>query len=169
MKNRDVELTILKRIKEKNNKFEIYPTSDFKFNRKLKIPRVVSQTINNTVMHNLEKKIELDDNYIGYEEINNHKHFIQLTFVLDKNTSFDDVEEIRQMLKHKVGTRYYFALNGIDLIIQKVGEIKDISEHTDSTYLERYSIDIEVSSVEHYIEKVKKIKDVKFKIIGGKK
>lgn len=168
MKNREIEVIILERIKEKNNKFEVYPTSDFKYNRKLKIPRVVSQTINNQVMHHCENEIEIDDDYAGYEEISNHKHYIQLTFVLDKDTSFNDVEEIRQMLKHKVGSRYYFALNGINLIIQKVGEIKDISEHTPSTFLERYSIDIEVSSVEIYTEKVEKIKKVDFRILRRK-
>ena len=165
MKDRDVELVILKRIREKNNKFNVYPTSDFKFTRDLKLPRVVSQTISNIVMHHLGREVVLDDDYIGYEEINNHKHIIQLTFVLNKDTSFDDVNNIRLMLKHKVGNRYYFALNGIDLIIQRVGEIRDISEHTAGTFLERYSIDIEVSSVEHYIEKVERIKDVKFKIL----
>lgn len=167
MKNRDVEVIILKRIQEKNNKFAIYPASDFKFDRKLKLPRVVSQTLNNIIMHHLEREIELDDDYIGYEEISNHKHIIQLTFVLDKNTSYNDVEEIRLMLKHKAGNRYNFALNGVNLIIQKVGAIKDISEHTEATYLERYCIEIEVSSVEHYIEKIEKIKKVDFKIGGN--
>lgn len=169
MKNREVEIVILKKIQEINNKFNVYPVSDFKFNRELKLPRVVSQTINNKIISTLNDTIDIDNKYVGYKEINTHKHYIQLTFVLNKNSSYDDVEKIRKALRHKVGTRYNFALNGINLIIQNVGQITDVSEHTDSTYLERYSFDIEVNSVEEHIEKVERIKEVKFNLIGGKK
>lgn len=161
MKNREIELVILKIIEE-NSKFNVYPASDFKFNRNLKIPRVVSQTLNNAVISVLNEVLDLDDKYIGYKEINTHKHYIQLTFVLDKNVSYSDVEFIRQKLKHKVGTRYNFMKNGINAIIQKVGEIKDVSEHTAGTYLERYLIELEVNTVEEHTEKVEKIKKVKF-------
>lgn len=166
MKNREIEKIILELIQENSN-FYVYPACDFKFNRKLKLPRVISQTINNEIISTLNEIIDLNDKYIGYKEINTHKHYIQLSFVLDKTTSFNDVEFIRQKLKHKVGTRYKFQVNGINAIVQKVGEIKDISEHTAETFLERYSIDLEINTIEEHIEKVEKIKKVNFDLKKG--
>lgn len=170
MTDRNVEVAILKFIKDKNKKFYIYPTCDFKLMnmQDLKIPRVVSKTYSNAIIGTLNEQENTGNNYIGHKEITTHKHVIQLTFLLDNNFSKADVEKIRNHLRHKLGTRHYFLLKGINLIIQKVGDIVDISEHTKDEYIERYAIDIEVTSVDECIANVEVVKKVKYEIGGNK-
>lgn len=166
MKNRDVEVNILNYICSKNNKFNVYSTNDFKFinMNNLKMPRIVSKTISNSIIATLNNKQNKNNDYVDIGEITTHKHIVQLTFVLDKNVNYADVEEIRKYLHHKLATRHYFLLNGLDMIIQKVGDIIDISDHRNSNYIERYSIDLEITTVEKCIEEIEIVKNVKYEV-----
>lgn len=155
MENRKVEVILLKKIKALFENMNIYPSSDLKYTRELKLPRVVSKTISNEIIAVHTKRVEN-----GYKQIETHEHTIQLTFALDNNLDYQAVNYIRSYFNHIQGSRYWNTIEKLEIVIQKVGSIIDISEHTKDGYIERYSIDITVTTLNEMIAGIKTIDKV---------
>lgn len=155
MENRKVEVILLKKIKALFENMNIYPSTDLKHTRELKLPRVVSKTISNEVIAVHTKRVEN-----GYNQIETHEHTIQLTFALDNNLDYQSVNYIRSYFTHIQGTRYWNAIEKLGIVIQKVGSIIDISDHTKDGYIERYALDITVTTLNEMMSDIKTIDKV---------
>ena len=145
MNNIDLEILFLDKIKELNNKFQVIPFEHLsKVNGQLKLPRVIARTITNI-----------------------NKHIISFSFTLSKKDSSIDVAIIRDYFTNIEAINWWIKLNGLNLVIEEVRELKDITDYSASDLLERYVFDVIVRTSKELTTEIEIIKDVDFEIKGG--
>lgn len=165
MDNLELEILLLEKMKELNNKFQIVPFEHLsKANGQLKLPRVLARTISNNVIHRYTNDREDTEKYGVFKQININKHIISFSFTLSKKDSFIDVAIIRDYFTNIEAVNWWIKLNGLNLVIEEVGEIKDITDNTASDILERYVFDLVVRSSKELETNIEIIKKVDFKI-----
>lgn len=165
MNNIDLEILFLDKIKELNNKFQVIPFEHLsKVNGQLKLPRVLARTISNNVIHRYTNDREDTEKYGVFKQTNINKHIISFSFTLSKKDSFIDVAIVRDYFTNIEAINWWIKLNGLNLVIEEVGEIKDITDNTASDILERYVFDLVVRSSKELETNIKIIKKVDFKI-----
>ena len=154
MNNLELEILLLEKINQLNEKFQTVPFEHLsKVNGQLKLPRVLARTISNQVIHRYTNDI--------------NKHIISFSFTLSKKDSFIDVAIIRDYFTNIEAVNWWIKLNGLNLVIEEVGEIKDITDYSASDLLERYVFDLTVRTSKELRTEIEIIKDVKFNIEGG--
>ncbi len=165
MNNIDLEILFLDKIKELNNKFQVIPFEHLsKVNGQLKLPRVLARTISNNVIHRYTNDREDTEKYGVFKQTNINKHIISFSFTLSKKDSFIDVAIVRDYFTNIEAINWWIKLNGLNLVIEEVGEIKDITDNTASDILERYVFDLVVRSSKELETNIEIIKKVDFKI-----
>lgn len=165
MNNIDLEILFLDKIKELNNKFQVIPFEHLsKVNGQLKLPRVLARTISNNVIHRYTNDREDTEKYGVFKQTNINKHIISFSFTLSKKDSFIDVAIVRDYFTNIEAINWWIKLNGLNLVIEEVGEIKDITDNTASDILERYIFDLVVRSSKELETNIEIIKKVDFKI-----
>jgi hypothetical protein len=168
MNNIDLEILFLDKIKELNNKFQVIPFEHLsKVNGQLKLPRVIARTISNNVIRRYTNEREDTKKYGVFKQTNINKHIISFSFTLSKKDSFIDVAVIRDYFTNIEAINWWIKLNGLNLVIEEVGELKDITDYTASDLLERYVFDVTVRTSKELRTEIEIIKDVKFDIEGG--
>src|SRR3712207_5998969 len=105
MKNRELEVVLLKEMQKIRPQFQIKPLVDFKHSEEKTLPRVVSRTLNNSIIEKYE--VREDEEKGIYKQIEVHRHTISFTFTLSKKESEEDVEEIRKHFSHIVGSEWW--------------------------------------------------------------
>ncbi|WP_314346904.1 LIC_12616 family protein [Fusobacterium massiliense] len=165
MNNIDLEILFLDKIKELNNKFQVIPFEHLsKVNGQLKLPRVLARTISNNVIHRYTNDREDTEKYGVFKQTNINKHIISFSFTLSKKDSFIDVAIVRDYFTNIEAINWWIKLNDLNLVIEEVGEIKDITDNTASDILERYVFDLVVRSSKELETNIEIIKKVDFKI-----
>ena len=168
MNNIDLEILFLDKIKELNNKFQVIPFEHLsKVNGQLKLPRVLARTISNNVIHRYTNDREDTQKYGVFKQMNINKHIISFSFTLSKKDSFIDVAVIRDYFTNIEAINWWIKLNGLNLVIEEVGELKDITDYSASDLLERYVFDVTVRTSKELRTEIEIIKDVDFEIKGG--
>ena len=168
MNNIDLEILFLDKIKELNNKFQVIPFEHLsKVNGQLKLPRVIARTIFNNVIHRYTNERENTQKYGVFKQTNINKHIISFSFTLSKKDSFVDVAVIRDYFTNIEAINWWIKLNGLNLVIEEVGELKDITDYSASDLLERYVFDLTVRTSKELRTEIEIIKDVDFEIKGG--
>lgn len=168
MNNIDLEILFLDKIKELNNKFQVIPFEHLsKVNGQLKLPRVLARTISNQVIHRYTNDREDTEKYGVFKQTNINKHIISFSFTLSKKDVFVDVSVIRDYFTNIEAINWWIKLNGLNLVIEEVGELKDITDYTASDLLERYVFDLTVRTSKELRTEIEIIKDVDFEIKGG--
>lgn len=168
MNNIDLEILFLEKIKELNNKFQVIPFEHLsKVNGQLKLPRVIARTIFNNVIHRYTNDREDTQKYGVFKQTNINKHIISFSFTLSKKDSFIDVAVIRDYFTNIEAVNWWIKLNGLNLVIEEVGELKDITDYSSSDLLERYVFDVVVRTSKELRTEIEIIKDVDFEIKGG--
>ena len=158
MDNRELEVFLLKEMKKINDKFQIKPSVDFKYDRNLTLPRIVSRTLSNKTINKFEDREEGKKGVFKQYEV--HQHVISVSFTLSENESFEDVRKIKEKFEHKIGFDWLIARSGKSIVIEEVTATVDLSELTKDSYTERYSFDMYINTLEEniagieYIEKV---------------
>mgnify|MGYP000906575454 FL=1 len=168
MNNIDLEILFLDKIKQLNNKFQVIPFEHLsKVNGQLKLPRVLARTISNQVIHRYTNDREDTEKYGVFKQTNINKHIISFSFTLSKKDVFVDVSVIRDYFTNIEAINWWIKLNGLNLVIEEVGELKDITDYTASDLLERYVFDLTVRTSKELRTEIEIIKDVDFEIKGG--
>jgi len=168
MDNIDLEILFLDKIKELNNKFQVIPFEHLsKVNGQLKLPRVLARTISNQVIHRYTNDREDTEKYGVFKQTNINKHIISFSFTLSKKDSFVDVAVIRDYFTNIEAINWWIKLNRLNLVIEEVGELKDITDYSASDLLERYVFDLTVRTSKELRTEIEIIKDVDFEIKGG--
>ncbi len=168
MNNIDLEILFLDKIKELNNKFQVIPFEHLsKVNGQLKLPRIIARTISNNVIHRYANDREDTEKYGVFKQTNINKHIISFSFTLSKKDSFVDVVVIRDYFTNIEAINWWIKLNGLNLVIEEVGELKDITDYSASDLLERYVFDVTVRTSKELRTEIEIIKDVDFEIKGG--
>lgn len=168
MNNIDLEILFLDKIKELNNKFQVIPFEHLsKVNGQLKLPRVLARTISNNVIHRYTNEREDTQKYGVFKQTNINKHIISFSFTLSKKDSFVDVAVIRDYFTNIEAVNWWIKLNRLNLVIEEVGELKDITDYSASDLLERYVFDLTVRTSKELRTEIEIIKDVDFEIKGG--
>lgn len=168
MNNIDLEILFLDKIKELNNKFQVIPFEHLsKVNGQLKLPRVIARTISNNVIHRYTNEREDTKKYGVFKQTNINKHIISFSFTLSKKDSFIDVAIIRDYFTNIEAVNWWIKLNKLNLVIEEVGELKDITDYSASDLLERYVFDLTVRTSKELRTEIEIIKDVDFEIRGG--
>ena len=168
MDNIDLEILLLDKIKELNNKFQVIPFEYLsKVNGQLKLPRVLARTISNQVIHRYTNDREDTQKYGVFKQTNINKHIISFSFTLSKKDSFIDVAIIRDYFTNIEAINWWIKLNGLNLVIEEVGDLKDITDYSASDLLERYVFDITVRTSKELRTEIEIIKQVDFEIKGG--
>lgn len=168
MNNIDLEILFLEKIKELNNKFQVIPFEHLsKVNGQLKLPRVIARTISNNVIHRYTNDREDTQKYGVFKQTNINKHIISFSFTLSKKDSFIDVAIIRDYFTNIEAVNWWIKLNGLNLVIEEVGELKDITDYSSSDLLERYVFDLTVRTSKELRTGIEIIKQVDFEIKGG--
>ena len=168
MNNIDLEILFLEKIKQLNNKFQVIPFEHLsKVNGQLKLPRVIARTISNNVIHRYTNEREDTQKYGVFKQTNINKHIISFSFTLSKKDSFIDVAIIRDYFTNIEAINWWIKLNSLNLIIEEVGELKDITDYTASDLLERYVFNVIVRTSKELRTEIEIIKDVDFEIKGG--
>lgn len=168
MNNIDLEILFLDKIKELNNKFQVIPFEHLsKVNGQLKLPRVLARTISNNVIHRYTNEREDTEKYGVFKQTNINKHIISFSFTLSKKDSFVDVAVIRDYFTNIEAINWWIKLNRLNLVIEEVGELKDIIDYSASDLLERYVFDLTVRTSKELRTEIEIIKDVDFEIKGG--
>ena len=168
MNNIDLEILFLDKIKELNNKFQVIPFEHLsKVNGQLKLPRVIARTISNNVIHRYTSQREDTQKYGVFKQTNINKHIISFSFTFSKKDSFIDVAVIRDYFTNIEAINWWIKLNGLNLVIEEVGELKDITDYSASDLLERYVFDLTVRTSNELTTEIEIIKDVDFEIKGG--
>lgn len=162
MGNRELEVFILKKIKEIKPNFQVKPAVDLKYGKKdLKLPRVISKTLSNAVIERYRGDI-LDEEKAIFKQYEVHRHCISLVFVLSENESYSDVAEIKKVFEHLVGADWLIAMSGENIVIEEITALVDISEDLKDSYTERYSFDMYIKTVDENIAEIEHIKAVEF-------
>ena len=168
MDNIDLEILLLDKIKELNNKFQVIPFEYLsKVNGQLKLPRVLARTISNQVIHRYTNDREDTQKYGVFKQTNINKHIISFSFTLSKKDSFVDVAIVRDYFTNIEAINWWIKLNGLNLVIEEVGDLKDITDYSASDLLERYVFDITVRTSKELRTEIEIIKQVDFEIKGG--
>lgn len=168
MNNIDLEILFLDKIKELNNKFQVIPFEHLsKVNGQLKLPRVIARTISNSVIHRYTNEREDSQKYGVFKQTNINKHIISFSFTLSKKDSFIDVAVIRDYFTNIEAINWWIKLNELNLVIEEVGELRDITDYSASDLLERYVFDLTVRTSKELRTEIEIIKDVDFEIKGG--
>lgn len=168
MNNIDLEILFLDKIKELNNKFQVIPFEHLsKVNGQLKLPRVLARTISNNVIHRYTNDREDTQKYGVFKQTNINKHIISFSFTLSKKDSFIDVAVIRDYFTNIEAINWWIKLNRLNLVIEEVGELKDITDYSASDLLERYVFDLTVRTSKELRTEIEIIKQVDFEIKGG--
>lgn len=168
MNNIDLEILFLDKIKELNNKFQVIPFEHLsKVNGQLKLPRVIARTISNNVIHRYTNEREDTKKYGVFKQTNINKHIISFSFTLSKKDSFIDVAIIRDYFTNIEAVNWWIKLNKLNLVIEEVGELKDITDYSASDLFERYVFDLTVRTSKELRTEIEIIKDVDFEIRGG--
>lgn len=168
MNNIDLEILFLDKIKELNNKFQVIPFEHLsKVNGQLKLPRVLARTISNNVIHRYTNDREDTEKYGVFKQTNINKHIISFSFTLSKKDSFIDVAIIRDYFTNIEAVNWWIKLNKLNLVIEEVEELKDITDYSASDLLERYVFDVTVRTSKELRTEIEIIKDVDFEIKGG--
>ncbi|CAL7894452.1 phage neck terminator protein [Fusobacterium necrophorum] len=167
MKNRELEVVLLKEMQKIRPQFQIKPMVDFKHSEEKTLPRVVSRTLNNSIVERYEERKDRDKGI--YQQIEVHRHTITFTFTLSKKESEEDVEMIRNHFSHIVGSEWWIDRERKELVIEEITDLIDISEYTKDGYTERYSFDMIVRTLEENIAEIEHIEKVELelKIKGG--
>lgn len=158
MDNRELEVFLLKEMKKTNDKFQIKPSIDFKYDRSLTLPRIVSRTLSNKTINKFEDREEWKKGIFKQYEV--YQHVVSFSFTLSENESFEDVRKIKEKFEHKVGFDWLIARSGKSIVIEEITATVDLSELTKDSYTERYSFDMYINTLEEniagieYIEKV---------------
>lgn len=166
MKSRDVEIFILKKIQDLYPNFTCRVFSDYKYTTKIEpLPRILTKTISNEIVERYQKRSSSTDNkkavFYQYEV---HKQIISLTISLSKTEDESTVEEIRKLFTHRIGTDWGIDRSGENIVIEEVTPIIDISLYNNASYLERYTFDVIVRSLEVNTTEINYIETVEFKI-----
>lgn len=162
MGNRELEVFILKKIKEMKPNFQVKPAVDLKYGRNdLKLPRVVSRTLNNQVIERYRGDI-LDKEKAIFKQYEVHRHCISLTFVLSSNENYSDVADIKKLFEHKIGADWLIAMNEENIVIEEITALVDISEDLKDSYTERYSFDMYIRTVDENMVEIEHISAVEF-------
>lgn len=168
MNNIDLEILFLDKIKQLNNKFQVIPFEHLsKVNGQLKLPRVLARTISNQVIHRYTNDREDTQKYGVFKQTNINKHIISFSFTLSKKDSFVDVAIVRDYFTNIEAINWWIKLNGLNLVIEEVGDLKDITDYSASDLLERYVFDITVRTSKELRTEIEIIKQVDFEIKGG--
>ena len=85
MDNRELEVFLLKEMKKTNDKFQIKPSIDFKYDRSLNLPRIVSRTLSNKTINKFEDREEWKKGIFKQYEV--HQHVVSFSFTLSENES----------------------------------------------------------------------------------
>ena len=167
MKNRELEVILLKEMQKIRPNFQIKPIVDFKHSEEKNLPRIVSRTLNNSIVERYEERKDGDKGI--YQQTEVHRHTISFTFTLSKKESEEDVEEIRKHFSHIVGLEWWIDRARKELVIEEITDLIDISEYTKDGYIERYSFDIIVRTLEENIAEIEHIEKVELelKVKGG--
>lgn len=167
MKNRELEVILLKEMQKIRLNFQIKPIVDFKHSEEKNLPRIVSRTLNNSIVERYEERKDEDKGI--YQQTEVHRHTISFTFTLSKKESEEDVEEIRKHFSHIVGSEWWIDRAGKELVIEEITDLIDISEYTKDDYIERYSFDMMVRTLEENIAEIEHIEKVELelKVKGG--
>lgn len=168
MNNLELEILLLEKMKQLNEKFQTVPFEHLsKVNGQLKLPRVLARTISNQIIHRYTNDREDTEKYGVFKQTNINKHIISFSFTLSKKDSFIDVAIIRDYFTNIEAVNWWIKLNGLNLVIEEVGEINDITDYSASDLLERYVFDLTVRTSKELRTEIEIIKDVKFNIEGG--
>lgn len=159
MDNRELEVFLLKEMKKISDKFQIKPSVDFKYDRNLTLPRIVSKTLSNKTINKFEDREEGKKGVFKQYEV--HQHVISFSFTLSENESFEDVRKIKEKFEHKIGFDWLIARSGKSIVIE---ETVDLSELTKDSYTERYSFDMYINTLEENIVEIEYIEKVEIDI-----
>ena len=165
MDNLELEILLLEKMKELNNKFQIVPFEHLsKANGQLKLPRIISRVISNKATHKYTNERIENDGYTTFKQTNINKYIVSFSFTLGKKDSYKDVSIVRDFFTNIESINWWIKLNGLNLVIEEVGEIKDITDNTASDILERYVFDLVIRSSKELETNIEIIKKVDFKI-----
>ena len=130
MDNRELEVFLLKEMKKINDKFQIKPFVDFKHDRKITLPRIVSRTLSNKTINKFEDREE------GKKEKFEHK--IGFDWLIARSGKSIVIEEITatvdlsELTKDSYTERYSFDMY-INTLEENIAGIE---------YIEKVEIDI---------------------------
>ena len=158
MDNRELEVFLLKEMKKINDKFQIKPFVDFKHDRKLTLPRIVSRTLSNKTINKFEDREEGKKGIFKQYEV--HQHVISFSFTLSENENFEDVRKIKEKFEHKIGFDWLIARSGKSIVIEEV----TTTELTKDSYTERYSFDMYINTLKENIAEIEYIEKVEIDI-----
>ena len=162
MDNRELEVFLLKEMEKISDKFQIKPSVDFKYDRNLTLPRIVSRTLSNKTINKFEDREEGKKGIFKQYEV--HQHVISFSFTLSENESFEDVEKIKKKFEHKIGFDWFIARSGKSIVIEEVTATVDLSELTKDSYTERYSFDMYINTLEENIAEIEYIEKVEIEV-----
>lgn len=162
MKNRELEVVLLKEMQKIRPQFQIKPIGDFKHSEEKTFPRIVSRTLNNSIIERYEKRKDGEKGI--YQQIEVHRHTVSFTFTLSKKESEEDVEVIRNHFSHIVGSEWWIDREKKELVIEEITDLIDISEYTKDGYTERYSFDMMVRTLEENIAEIEHIEKVELEL-----
>lgn len=169
MSNLDLEILFLDKIKELNNKFQVIPFEHLsKVNGQLKLPRVLARTLSNKVVHRYTNQREDTQKYGVFKQTNINKHIISFSITLSKKDNFTDVAIIRDYFTNIEAINWWIKLNGLNVVVEEVSELKEITDYTASDLLERYVFDVVVRTSSVLETNIEIIKKVDFDLKGGK-
>ena len=72
MDNRELEVFLLKEMEKISDKFQIKPSVDFKYDRNLTLPRIVSRTLSNKTINKFEDREEGKKGIFKQYEVHQH-------------------------------------------------------------------------------------------------
>lgn len=135
---------------------------DFKHSEEKTLPRIISRTLNNSIIERYEKRKDGEKGI--YQQIEVHRHTVSFTFTLSKKESEEDVEVIRNHFSHIVGSEWWIDRLGKELVIEEITDLIDISEYTKDGYIERYSFDMMVRTLEENVAEIEHIEKVELEL-----
>lgn len=166
MGNRELEVILLSKVEEINNAFQIVPFEDLKLvNGKLKVPRCVARTLSNRVIHKYDSQKEEKEKVVAFYQTNINHHLVSLSFI---GAKFEEVAKIRDFFSNRVSVQWWKLRNNLDIVIEEVGDLKNITDHNSSDTMERYVMDITIRTKTKLETEIEIIKKVEFDIKGGK-
>lgn len=171
MKNREIEVFLLKIIKNKYEDFFCMPSTDKKYNYDVnKLPRVTTKVISDEVIEEYDD-FEHGTTKARYIQYDIHRKTIRFIFVLNKEYTEEEVNNIKAIFNHKIGMDWMLDRADKDLVIEELTSTIDISENNAANYLERYSFDMIVRTTEKNIAEIEYVNEVQFRVeeVGGKR
>lgn len=165
MENKALEILFLEKMVEMNSGLQVIPFEDLKnVNGRLKLPRCIARTLSNHVIHRYDSQRSNKDDVVAFHQTNINRHLISFSFV---GLKFEEVAKIRNFFSNIVSVQWWKICGGYDFVLEQVGELKNITDHTTSDTLERYVMDIVVRTKTKTKTEIEIIKKVEFEIKGG--